>query len=141
MRTILSLVLAATFAITLAACASNNDAMATDTPRAEAPNKDAWVYMIRLRDMSLLERASEDEQAMFAGHFAYLQDLTRKGVVIVAGPCTDMIGPGIVIFEAPDEAAARKIMLDDPGVAGGVFTAQLHPMRLSLLRERDMPKP
>lgn len=140
MRIFLSLVVAASAMLTLAACASNNDDMATAPRRADEPSKDAWVYMIRLRDMSLLERATEEEQKMFAGHFAYLQDLTRRGVVIVAGPCTDMIGPGIVIFEAPDEAAARRIMLDDPGVAGGVFTAQLHPMRLSLLRERDMPK-
>ena len=120
---------------------ANNPPMSDQQPsRAESDSKDAWVYMIRLSRPDLLETASHAEQQMFADHFAYLQGLTAQGVVVVAGPCTDMIGPGIVIFEAPDEASARDIMLGDPGVAGGVFTAELHPMRLSLLRERDTPR-
>ncbi len=139
MRTFLSLVLAVSAMLTLAACASNNDAMSTDSPRAAEPNKDGWVYMIRLTRPDLLQTATEAEQAAFQGHANYLRDLTEKGVVIVAGPVTDDLALGIVIFEAPDEAAARDIMIGDPGVAGGVFSAQLHPMRLSLVRDRDMP--
>lgn len=60
--------------------------------------------------------------------------------MIVAGPLTDDPPLGLVIFEASDEAAAREIMLGDPGIPGGVFSAELRPMRLSSLRERDLPK-
>ncbi|MGP1309988.1 MAG: YciI family protein [Phycisphaerales bacterium] len=127
-------------ALTLLGCA-NNPAMDEPTPRAESQNKDGWVYLLRLTRPNLLENASEAELAAFRGHANYLQDLTRKGVVIVAGPVTDELAMGIVVFEAPDEPAARDIMLGDPGVSGGVFTAELHPMRLSLVRDRDRPAP
>lgn len=142
MRTLLSLVLAASAALVLTACATNKNATpSSDIPRAEAPSKDGWVYLLRLTRPNLLESASEAELAAFRGHANYLRDLTHKGVVIVAGPVTDELAMGIVVFEAPNEPAARDIMLGDPGISGGVFTAELHPMRLSLVRDRDRPAP
>jgi uncharacterized protein YciI len=96
--------------------------------------------MLRLTRPDIFETATEAELAAFRGHSDYLRDLTHKGVVIVAGPVTDDLALGIVVFEAPNEPAARDIMLGDPGVAGGVFSAELHPMRLSLVRDRDAPK-
>jgi hypothetical protein len=41
------------------------------------------------------------------------------------------------MFEAPDEAAARQIMEDDPIIAGGYATGELRPFRVSLLREGE----
>jgi uncharacterized protein len=38
----------------------------------------------------------------------------------------------IAIFEATDEAAARKFMEADPVVAAGVMTAELHPFAVVL---------
>lgn len=43
---------------------------------------------------------------------------------------------GIAIFEAPDEAAAQRIMDEDPVIAGGFASGELRPMRVSLLRGR-----
>jgi uncharacterized protein len=57
--------------------------------------------------------------------------------LILAGPFLDGQAPGIIIFEAADEAEARATMEADPAVAAGVFTAELHPFRASLLRGRD----
>ena len=42
---------------------------------------------------------------------------------------------GIAIFEAPDEDAARKFMQEDPAVAGGLMTAELHPFAVALQRK------
>jgi uncharacterized protein YciI len=42
---------------------------------------------------------------------------------------------GISIFEAPDEDAARKFMQEDPAVAGGLMTAELHPFAVALQRK------
>jgi uncharacterized protein YciI len=42
---------------------------------------------------------------------------------------------GIAIFEANDEAAARKFMEADPAVAAGVMTAELHPFAVVLQRK------
>ncbi len=130
-------ILAAACATLLAGCA-NNASMTADTSSIHAnPSKDAWLYTIHPSNMKMLKGPTQAEQESLAGHFAYLQDLTRKGVVVLAGPCTDDSGLGIVVFEAPDENAARRIMNADPAVSAGVFIAELHPMRLSLLRERD----
>jgi uncharacterized protein YciI len=134
----LVLILAAACTALLVGCANNASMTADSSSRAQNPSKDAWVYMIHPSNMKMLEKPTPTEQELLAGHFAYLQDLTRKGVVILAGPCTDDSGLGIVVFEAPNENAARQIMQSDPAVSGGVFIAELHPMRLSLLRERDM---
>jgi len=41
----------------------------------------------------------------------------------------------IAIFEATDEAAARKFMEADPVVVGGVMTAELHPFSVVLQRK------
>jgi uncharacterized protein YciI len=38
------------------------------------------------------------------------------------------------VFEAPDEAAARAIMEEDPTIAEGFATGELRPFKVSLLR-------
>jgi uncharacterized protein YciI len=42
---------------------------------------------------------------------------------------------GLAIFEAADEAAARRPMESDPAVAAGVMTAELHPFTVVLQRK------
>lgn len=97
-----------------------------------------WVYLfVGFNRPDLLETMTEDEKEVMQQHFLHLKALTEQGQVILAGPCTDMKGPGIVIFHADDESEARAMMESDPAVKHGLFVAELHPMRLSLLRERD----
>jgi hypothetical protein len=47
------------------------------------------------------------------------------------------VNTGIAILEAPDEATARRIMDEDPVLAGGFARGELRPFRVSLLRGRD----
>ncbi len=104
---------------------------------AKADPKAGWTYFLRIARGVAPDELTKEEVARIGEHAAYLQRLTRDGVVLVAGPCTDFKGPGIVIFEAPDEEAARRIMEDDPAVKAGVFVAELHPMALSFVRGRE----
>lgn len=98
----------------------------------------AWVYLIVGHSREdLMETLTPEETGILRAHYNYLKKLTEQGRVVVAGPCTDMIGPGIVIFHADNEDAARALMQNDPAVEAGLFKADLHPIRLSLLRERD----
>jgi uncharacterized protein YciI len=55
----------------------------------------------------------------------------------LVGPTLGPINTGISIFEAPDEAAAQRIVEEDPVVVGGYARAELRPFRVSLLRGRD----
>ena len=96
-----------------------------------------WVLLLQPTREGFFDAPTPEEGAAIQQHFLRLLRMTREGDVLFAGPCTDEAGPGIVIFEAPDEAAARKVMEEDPAVAAGVFSAKLHPISFSLLRERD----
>ena len=117
------------------------DAFAAKFPVDRSPGAEwssAFTYLfVEFSRPDLLETMTEEETRILADHYAYLKRLTERGTVILAGPCTDMKGPGIVVFYASDEAEARRIMEADPAVAHGVFKANLHPIALSLLRERD----
>lgn len=41
---------------------------------------------------------------------------------------------GLMIFEAPDEAAARAFAHSDSAVTGGLMTVALHPYAVALQR-------
>lgn len=51
-----------------------------------------------------------------------------------AGPTLGAVNTGLVVIEAPDEATARRIMDEDPTIAGGHARGELRPFRVSLLR-------
>ncbi len=67
-------------------------------------------------------------------HFAYLEQLTKQGVVVLAGRTlnTDASSFGIVILHAHSEEAARDIMHDDPVVKHHVMRAEFYPYRIAL---------
>ena len=80
---------------------------------------------------------TDEEKAVWAEHFKRLMRLHAEGVIIAVGPTLGPVNTGIAIFEAPDEAAARKILDEDPAIVSGIARGELRPFRLSLLRGRD----
>jgi hypothetical protein len=54
-------------------------------------------------------------------------------VVVLAGPCLDETF-GLVVFTAESDEKARSFMLNDPSIKCNVMMAELHPMRVSLMR-------
>jgi uncharacterized protein YciI len=55
----------------------------------------------------------------------------------MAGPTLGHTNTGIIVFEAPDEATARRIMEEDPTITSGYATGELRGFRAALLRGRD----
>ena len=80
---------------------------------------------------------TDEERAVWAIHFERLQQLLAEGTLVLAGPTLGHLNTGIAIVEAPDDAAARRIMDGDPVIAGGFARGELRPFRTSLLRGRD----
>lgn len=97
-----------------------------------------YLYRIQpVRPEMLTEGATTEESAIVSAHFNYLQDLTAKGIVLLAGRTlnTDPSSFGIIIFQAESDEAARKIMHADPAVQNRVFRAELFPYRIALTGE------
>ena len=94
-----------------------------------------FLYKLQLvRGDMLRTGPTSAEQAVVAEHFAYLQDLTAKGAVILVGRTltTDESSMGLAVFRAESEDDAREIMNGDPTVKKGVMTATLYPFKVVL---------
>ena len=106
-------------------------------PHKRPKPKSQFIYVLKPTRLAMLtDGATPEEAETVSRHFAYFQDLTAKGVMILMGRTqnNDESTFGIAVFEADDEAAARSIMEHDPAVAGGVMTATLYPYRIALMR-------
>lgn len=92
-----------------------------------------YVYTLRAaRPEMLVSGFTEDELRAIAAHSAYLEKLSREGVVLFYGRTltTSIDTFGIVLFTAGSETGARAIMDNDPGVKAGVHIAVLYPFRV-----------
>jgi uncharacterized protein YciI len=96
-----------------------------------------WVYFIHPPRENFAATMTDEEKAVWAKHFARLQDLLADGQLILAGPTLGQTNTGIAVFEAADEEAAQRFMAEDPVIAGGYARGELRPFRVSLLRGRD----
>ena len=96
-----------------------------------------WIYFLHAPREDFAATMTVDEQAAWAVHFERLERMLADGVLVLAGPTLGRVNTGIAIFEAPDEAAARRVMNEDPAIVGGFATGELRPFRVSLLRGRD----
>ena len=96
-----------------------------------------WIYFIHPPRDNFAATMTADEKRVWADHFDLLKRLLADGVVVLAGPTLGLVNTGIVIFEAPDEAMARRIMDEDPVIARGYARGELRPFRVSLMRGRD----
>ncbi|HET7490211.1 MAG TPA: YciI family protein [Acidimicrobiales bacterium] len=96
-----------------------------------------WVYFLHAPRDDFGATMTAEEQEAFDRHFEWLRRLHGDGVLILAGPTLGRVNTGINVFEAPDEAAALRILQEDPVVAGGFARGELRPFRVSLLRGRE----
>ena len=110
-----------------------------EAPTAErgAPEVGEWIYFIHPPRDDFAATMTEPERASWAAHFERFRRLLAEGTIILVGPTLGPINTGIAIFEAPDEAAARRLMDEDPAIEGGFARGELRPFRVSLLRGRD----
>ena len=96
-----------------------------------------WIYFIHAPRENFAETMTDEEVAVWGVHFERFQRLLAEGTIVLVGPTLGPVNTGIAILEAPDEAAARRIMDEDPVIAGGFARGELRPFRISLLRGRD----
>jgi uncharacterized protein YciI len=98
-----------------------------------------WIYFLHAPRENFAATMTDEEQAVWAVHFERFQRAMADGQLILVGPTLGPINTGVAIFEADDEAAARRFMEEDPVVASGLATGELRPFKVALLRGRDVP--
>lgn len=96
-----------------------------------------WIYFIHPPRENFAATMTDEEREVWGVHFERFERMLLEGSLVLVGPTLGEINTGIAIFDAPDEDAARKIMDEDPTIAGGFARGELRPFRLSLLRGRD----
>ncbi len=105
-------------------------------PKAAKPKQ--FIYVLRLVPRLYTDSAwTKEDNAVLERHFVRFRDAAKSGQLILAGRTSELGDKtfGIAIFEAADEDAARKFMQEDPAVAGGLMTAELHPFAVALQRK------
>jgi uncharacterized protein YciI len=105
------------------------------TPEAEPKQ---FIYVLRLVPRLHSDSAwTQEDKIALDRHFARFQHAIETGELILAGRTREPGDKtfGIAIFEANDEAAARKFMESDPAVVAGLMTAELHPFAVALQRK------
>jgi len=97
-----------------------------------------YLYFLKPARLGMVTEGPTPEEAeVVSRHFAHLEALTEKGVMILVGRTQnkDESTFGIAIFEAEDDSAARAIMESDPAVRAGVMRAELYPYQVALMRK------
>ena len=106
------------------------------------PESKEFLYRLEATRAEMISIGpTEKESRALEEHFAYLEDLTERGLVLLAGR-TVSLGAGtfgIVVFRAESESAALEIMEADPAVRDGVMRAELHPFRVALFAAQPPP--
>ena len=95
-----------------------------------------FIYTIKPTRLEMLTAGpTPEEEEILSRHFAHLQDMAQKGVVVLAGrtQTADDMTFGIVILNADTEEEARQHMESDPAVEGGVMHAELYPFRVAVM--------
>jgi len=93
-----------------------------------------FIYFLRPKRLEMLTKGPTAEEARVqTEHGNYLAGLTARGVVMLAGRTTnnDETTVGIVIVNAPDEAAAQEVMQNDPFVKSSLMSAAFFPFRVA----------
>ena len=109
--------------------------LSAQEPKAAKPKQ--FIYVLKLVPRLHVDSAwTKEDNAVLERHFVRFQQAAKSGQLILAGRTSEPGDKtfGIAIFEAPDEVAARKFMEEDPAVAGGLMTAELHPFAVALQR-------
>jgi len=96
-----------------------------------------WICFIHPPRDDFAATMTDEERDVWSVHFERFERLLAEGTIILVGPTLGAKNTGIAIFEAPDEAAARRLMDEDPVIAGGFARGELRPFRVSLMRGRD----
>lgn len=78
------------------------------------------------------ENMISEEKQIMSEHYEYLKNLTAQQKVLLAGPVFGDVF-GLIVLEVNSISEAEEILKNEPSIARGVHTYEIHPMRASLM--------
>jgi hypothetical protein len=96
-----------------------------------------WLYSLHPPRQDFAATMTDDEVAAWNLRFKWLGGLLEDDRLVLAGATLGTVNTGIAVFEAPDEATARRIVSEDPAAQGGYARGELRAFEVGILRGRD----
>ena len=93
-----------------------------------------FLLLYRPPRPTFADDATDEEDRIIGDHFRYLKEILAQGKLLIAGPCEDA-SMGIAVIECGNEEEARKIVAADPAVVARVFSCDVKPYRVALMRK------
>jgi uncharacterized protein YciI len=113
-------------------------AVAFEHADPESGKPQTFIYVLRPVPRLHDDKAwTKEDNAALEKHIVRFNEATKSGQLILAGRTKEPGDKtfGIAIFRAPDEAAAKKFMEEDPAVVAKLMTAELHPFAIAMQRK------
>jgi uncharacterized protein YciI len=114
----------------------------TDAPATQAPSYDPALaerlgadergmrpyVLVILKTGPTRVPDGEKRDAMFAGHFANMDRLSKAGKLVLAGPFTEDPDKwrGLFVFAVADVDEAKRLVSTDPVIVNGEMVAEFH---------------
>jgi uncharacterized protein YciI len=95
-----------------------------------AQPKDQFVYEITLfEQFKHRSRWTEKEEQIQKEHLAYLDSLTKAGIIEMAGIQSQGLAEhkGFILLNVQNYEEAKSIALNDPSVKEGMMTVRIYP--------------
>jgi uncharacterized protein len=95
-----------------------------------------FAYTLHPTRLAMLTDGATPEERTLAGeHWAYSQELLRRGVIVFAGRTMSATADSfaLVVIRAPSLDAATAIAANDPAVRGSLFRMAIYPYQPMLM--------
>lgn len=97
---------------------------ASAQPASAPAMSDGLLFAVEIKTGPAWESTKPpQEQAFFREHSAHLRKLRDAGQLVFGARYGDK---GLIVLAAPDAAAARALVAQDPSIAHGTFAAEVH---------------
>jgi uncharacterized protein YciI len=88
-----------------------------------------FIGLARSKRENFVQSMTEEEKAVFAEHFAYVEKLHSEEKLVISGACLDGAF-GMIIYQAETEEEARAMFDNDPLTKSGITTTEFHPFKV-----------
>lgn len=92
-----------------------------------------FVALAKPKRKNFLQEWTQEEKAIMAQHFAYVEKLQSEDKLILSGACLDGAF-GMLIYKAESQEAAFHMFENDPLTQSGIAETEFHPFSVGKIQ-------